>query len=726
MTLDSLASAGPPIPANEHARLAALRQYGVDSVIGDPGVDRIIQLASSIFHVPMALVSLVDVNRQLCAAAVGTLLEEVDRGASFCAYALGGTEIMMVPDASKDPRFANNPYVAGEAHLRFYAGCPLVAPDGHVIGTLCLFDTQPRPELDAEAQDNLRALAALVMDKLELRRLDVARQASQSRFEQMAAVSPDSIVCLDGLARVTYANPAAERLLGYTNDQMVGQAIGVVVPAEAVSNLMALAQDDTSLTMGRRLQLDIRAADGRVIPVEISSSMWREQGHASFCAVLRDITERRRNEARLYRLAHIDALTDLPNRILFRERVEAAFSAGNGGCLMMVDLDGFKDVNDSFGHAAGDTMLVTVAERLKRVLRPIDTAARMGGDEFAVVLPTLIQQGRAADIADQIIDALAQPVMLEGEPVTIGASIGIAIFPLHGCNVRDLLSSADLALYEAKAQGKHCRRFYRPALRAAALAKQAYQTEFPRALDQGEWTLHYQPIVRIADGGLVGAEAQLRWQHPRHGMLLPEVFMPALQSSPSAARIGHWMLQQACLQLAQWRKDLFPELRMSVNVLDAQFRTGDLSRHVRQCLSETGIPAHALELELTETILQRRDMQTVATLQDLRTLGAAIVFSNYGTGATSLDLLKRVPLSRLKIDPAFVQGMASSSADAAIVRVILYLGRSLELAVTAEGVDTEDQYARLRRKGCEEAQGAWVGEPLSAEAFAQRHQRTTA
>lgn len=708
-----------PVPAHEDERLAALREYGIEAALADPGFDRIARLAATIFEAPIALVSLVEEARQIFAAAVGTQLCETDRSSSFCAHALASRDVMIVPDTLLDPRFAANSLVLGPPFVRFYAGSPLAAPGGHVLGTLCIIDTQPRAPLTETQQGVLRTLGALVMDKLEMRRLELARQAGQSRFEKMAEVSPDAIVCLDERARVTYWNPAAQRLSGYAAADVIGRSVGDLAPAAAVHRLLALAKEDPSLALGHTAEIDIRGAGGASIPVEVSASVWHEHGRASFCAVLRDATERRRNEARLYRLAHIDALTDLPNRTLLRTRMETELAGARPGCLMMIDLDGFKDVNDGFGHAAGDQMLAATAQRLQQPLGPLDTVARMGGDEFAVFLPGLDDPARAARVADALIESVSQPVVLEGEPVSIGASVGIALYPHDGASVRELLSSADLALYEAKSHGKQCHRFFSPRLREAAIAKQAYQTELPRALELGEWTLHYQPLVRLADGALAGAEAALRWNHPDHGLLRPQAFMPALQSSPLAARVGHWMLATACAQLAAWRLAQ-PGLRLSVALLDAQFRAGDLAARVREALAREGLPAQSLELSVTETILLRQDQQTLATLAELRAHGVSIAMARYGTGRTSLDLVKRAPLDRLKIDASFVHGMHESTADAAIIRVILYLGRSLALAVTAEGVDTQAQAERLRRKGCEEAQGLWFGEPVAAGDFLQR------
>lgn len=696
----------------ESGRLGALREYGIDETLSDPGLDRIVKLAARIFQVPTASISLVEAARQLFVSKEGSELCETERESSFCAHALGTRAILEVPDATQDPRFRDNRLVVGPPYIRFYAGCPLIAPQGHVLGALCIIDSKVRPGLSPEGKTNLRDLAALVMDRLELRRLDMARQVGSERFEKMAQVSPDAIVCLDGQSRITFWNPSAQRLFGYDKEEMLGSKMDKVASPQSVRALLALAQDESSLSVGRSVDAEIRSASGVWVPVEISTSMWREAGEAHFCTVLRDATDRRQNERRLYRLAHIDALTDLPNRILFRERVQEALASGRSGALMMIDLDGFKNVNDSFGHGAGDAMLAAVAKRLRACLPDTATAARMGGDEFALIVP----EGNVAQmevLASHLIETLSAPVMLEGEPVAVGASVGIARYPSDGTTFSEMLSSADLALYEAKASGKHCSRFYSSRMRDVSLARQAYQTELPRALDAQEWTLYYEPVVRLTDGSLLAMDAQLRWKHPVQGVLAFAQFASALHSSPLAAKVGDRMLVTACAQLAVWRRT-FPELRVSLALLDAQFRRSDLSMQVQACLSQHQLPGSALELEITEAILMRQDAQTMATLDNLRRLDVGISLANYGTGNMSLERIKRAPLTRLKIDPAFIGGMFASRADAAIIRIILYLGESLGLSVTAKGVANQAQYDRLLKKGCEQAQGPWVGEAAPA------------
>ncbi len=557
----------PLDPEDESRRLAALGEYGIDAALAEPGFERLVQLAASVFEVPIALVSLVEAERQIFAARIGLEVCETSRDVSFCAHAIRGDGIMVVPDATRDDRFRDNPLVTGEPHIRFYAGAPLQAPSGAKIGTLCIIDTKPHATFGDAERRNLNDLAALVLDKLELRRLELARRESQNRFENIAATSPDAIICADYRGRVTFWNGAAERLLGYSSAEITGQTIERIAPEGTLDKLHYLAAGGESLMEGRTAELDVRRKDGSAVPVELSVSTWRENGRASFGAILRNITERRDNEMRLFRLAHLDPLTQLPNRMLFKSRIEQVLQTEEAACVMLVDLDGFKDVNDSLGHSAGDAVLIDVAQRLLSSVRPVDTVARMGGDEFAILIPGMGDPFRASEIADAAIEGVSQIVAIEGQPVHIGASVGIAIFPAHGSRGDELLSNADLALYQAKAEGRHCRRFFMPALRHAASLRHAYQGELRRAYQEGEFELFYQPQVRLADGSLVGAESLLRWRHPEKGIIAPGAFLPALETSPLAAQIGDWAIRAACRQAAEWRSNgapLVPHRRQSL------------------------------------------------------------------------------------------------------------------------------------------------------------------
>ncbi|MBN3079983.1 sensor domain-containing phosphodiesterase [Pectobacterium jejuense] len=708
-----------PISKDEDKRLAALREYGVKNVLFDPSLSNLISLAANIFSVPIVLVSLVEAERQLFAASVGVPFCETPRDISFCAHTILKKKIMVVPDALKDARFKNNPLVVGVPYIRFYAGIPLITPSGHAIGTLCIIDLKPRTTFTKRDEHNLQDLASLVMDKLEMRRLELARKASQVRFENIANTSPDTILCVNEKGMITFWNTAAEHMLEYTDEEIIGRSINTIVPDAFVVQLNHLVTDRDSLMKGVTLELNVQAKSGSLVPVELSVSMWEDNDNISYGAILRDITERRRNEERLFLLAHLDPLTGLANRTLLTSNLETALKNEPAVCIMMVDLDGFKDVNDSLGHSSGDNILVHVAKKIKATVRSGDVVARMGGDEFALLFPGLSDKKVAGKIAEQIIHEISQAMIIDDHQINISASIGAVLYPEYGLTVQDLLTSADLALYQAKSEGRNCYRFFTRELLEVFQAKHAFQLEFVRAYEQHEFEMFYQPQVKLATNEIVGAEALLRWRHPERGLLSPAAFLTALENGPWAERVGDWIVETACRQAAEWSQASDSYFRISINLFSAQFRTGMLAQKIMDILARTGLQPGSLELEITENIILRYDESMLQPLNTLREAGIGIAFDDYGTGYASLSMLKNYPVTRLKIDQTFVRTMCESPPDAAIVRAILYLGKSFGLGVIAEGVETLEQSERLRGKGCEEAQGYLFGHPMPAEEFTQ-------
>ncbi len=381
----------------------------------------------------------------------------------------------------------------------------------------------------------------------------------------------------------------------------------------------------------------------------------------------------------------------------------------------MLDLDGFKEVNDSLGHAAGDSILRAAGERIKSCVGDEGMVGRLGGDEFAVIISDVADPVRAAELCDRLLRAFRLPLVWEGQESFLGLSIGIALSPSHGQDAEDLLSSADLALYQAKAEPRKGYCVFQPMLRQAALARRHCDQELRHAVATDQLELFYQPQVRLADYRVVGVEALLRWRHPQHGLLAPGAFLNVLERGALAPIVGDWAIQAAAAQ-ARKIHDLGPDhFRVSVNLFGAQLRRGQLRSAVVRALEENALPPAALELEITENIFLQQGDTMVAPLRELRDLGVGIAFDDYGTGFASLSLLKRFPLSRLKIDQSFVHNLCADSEDAAVVRAIAYLAESFSLEVTAEGVEKEEQRKRLRELGCESAQGYLFGRPIPAD-----------
>jgi diguanylate cyclase (GGDEF)-like protein/PAS domain S-box-containing protein len=444
-----------------------------------------------------------------------------------------------------------------------------------------------------------------------------------------------------------------------------------------------------------------------------------------------DVTDRRLVEERVRHLASHDPLTGLPNRSLFQDRLHQALAQAHTyqerGALLLLDLDRFKDVNDTLGHEAGDVLLQEVARRLQACVRESDTAARLGGDEFAIILPRLPAPiaATAAGIAGQIASALAEPVTYAGSLVHTGASIGITLFPDDGEEPGQLLKNADIALYKAKAEGSCC--FFEAALRRRVERRKEIEDELRLALSRGEIMPFFQPQIRLSDRHLVGFEALARWQHPERGTVLPAEFLPVAEETGLATRLGETILWQAMAQLQAWRWQRLPVGHMAVNVTGVQLRRGGLAETIRGMLAETGLLPEQLVIEVTEGVFLGRGADRVADeLRALHTLGVAIALDDFGTGCGSLVHLKRFPLSMLKIDRSFVRDMLQDPGDAVIVRAILGLSHSLGLSVTAEGVEAEEQAEWLQLQGCDCGQGFLFGRPMPAEEVAGwlRHRQT--
>ena len=717
-----------PIPADEENRLKVLAEYHLLDTPPEEDFDRLAGLASRLFHVPIVLVSLVERDRQFFKTRVGLDVCETSREVSFCAHAIIGEDILFVPDATKDPRFASNPLVLGPPFIRFYAGKPLVAPTGEKVGTVCLIDTKPRHAFTADDRRNLTDLAALVMDRMEVRRLEYVRSISQMRFENIAATSPDAIICSNSEAHITFWNQSAERLFGYSADEALTQSSGIIVPASwrriYEAELHRLKNGERMELADQTIELSGLRKDGSEFPAEFSLSTWQEGNTTSVGAIVRDVTERRQNEERLFRLASLDALTDLPNRSAWRACLDETMAAERPATVLLLDLDGFKEVNDTLGHSAGDSVLKDVAARLKSVCDMAIMVARLGGDEFVALLPgNDVRLAKA--IAGQLVKALSEPYEFAGQRCDVGVSIGVALGPQHSARPEELLSAADLALYRAKAAGKGRYELFQPQLREVAVARREFERELRLAFENGEFELFYQPQISIADRQLTGAEALIRWNHPERGLLTPASFIEVLSQKPSAGDIGEWILRTACGQAAQWRKAV-PTFRIGINLFEAQFRTGRLLTAVREIMQDNGLPADAIELEIVENILLHNDAATLKLLQNLRKLGVGLSFDDYGTGFASLSLLKRYPVSRLKIDRSFVRDVNTDPEDAAVVKAVLYLARSFGLEVIAEGVETEAQLDFLKDNGCQEAQGYLFGKPVPAEKFEAKFIRSKA
>ncbi|OAS20199.1 diguanylate cyclase [Methylobacterium platani] len=494
---------------------------------------------------------------------------------------------------------------------------------------------------------------------------------------------------------VLAVNDAAAGHYGFSRDDFLGLSAG---------DLVAPGEPGPSQRHRRR--------DGSVIDVEVFSGPIPFAGRSATLTACVDVTEQRRAERRIAHMALHDALTGLPNRVLFHRRLAEAVAAGAPVGLLCLDLDHFKLVNDTLGHPAGDALLRQVAERLRACLPAAGLVARLGGDEFAVLGPA----GRDAllGLADRIIAALGRPFALpEFQDVTVGTSIGIALAPEHGDDPDGLLRKADTALYAAKADGRRTRRVFEPAMDAALQRRRALERDLRAAIAADALEVHYQPLVATGDLAVTGCEALLRWRHPERGFVSPAEFIPVAEETGMIAALGEWVLREACREAAGWPGGV----RVAVNLSPAQFRTPDLAGTVARALAESGLDPARLELEITEQVMLEETVANVAVLRRLRGLGVRIAIDDFGTGYASLSYLQAFPFDKIKIDRSFTAALGREATAVAIVQAVIGLGASLGITTLAEGVETEAQLASLRRSGCAEVQGFLFSRPVPADAL---------
>ncbi|WGK60116.1 EAL domain-containing protein [Pantoea sp. SS70] len=692
-----------------------MASYQQADALPDNALDRLTTLAARLFRVPTAFVSLIDDQRQLFASRYGLNITGTARSVAFCDHTLAQGEILCVPDTLDDPRFRDSPLVHGYPHIRFYAGIPLATPDGHHIGTVCLTDTQPRPPLTNADRQHLTDIAALVMDRMEVHRLELLRHASQQRLESISATSPDAIICTDLRRGITFWNPAATAMFGYGAQEMAGQYVAGLIPDRCQTDyrneLDRLTADEAAISQPRTLQIWGLRRDGREFPAEVSFSGWREGGERLVGMIVRDVTARHESEARLCELASLDMLTRLASRGAFMQQLVQLTDAGVPYTLLMTDLDGFKEVNDTLGHAAGDALLCHVAEQIRRVCADAVTAARLGGDEFIILL-----SGGSTDpglTAERLVAAVQTPFSYHGSSVVVGASTGIAAYPEHGEDASAVMSAADLALYRAKASGKGCSVLFRPEFLVAEQRRRRFERELETAVRQQQFILHYQPRYDAVNGHLIGCEALVRWQHPARGLLLPEEFIGMLVKSPLSVTLGDWIIRTALAQVRQWQIRC-PELRVSINLFPRQLAGDGLESVLRE---STDGDAAFVDLEVDEPLLTGIEQDAPAQFAAIRGTGAAFVIDHYGRTLGAISLLQHGFVSGFKIDKSLTLKLGTSMRVRMMFRAISALGKSLGLSVAAEGVEDAGQRAFVTATQCDIMQGNGLCRPLTAAAF---------
>jgi diguanylate cyclase (GGDEF)-like protein/PAS domain S-box-containing protein len=553
------------------------------------------------------------------------------------------------------------------------------------------------------------------------------RKLSDDSLLQAAAVfesTREGVMITDANKRILRINKAFTDITGYTEAEVIGLQPSLLRSGRHDAEFYARMWASISKTGHWQGEIWNRRKNGEVYPELLSiSAVFNKSGELTdYVAVFADISKLKATESQLEFLAHHDPLTHLPNRLLLLSRMEHSIKISLRDhkmlALLMIDLDRFKDVNDSFGHLAGDELLQLVAERLDSRLRGVDTLCRLGGDEFTVLLEDLAQPEDAARVANSIITTLSEPWLLSnGKEVRIGASVGISLFPDHGANPIELLQQADTALYQAKAEGRDRFKYFSEELTLLARARMDLEVRLRRAIANNELRAFYQPQVNVETGRIVGAEALIRWQDPDEGLIPPFQFIPLAEETGLIAAIGNWILKETCLQGKRWIEAGLPQLTIAVNISPHQFLHSNLETVVAETLAESGFPANRLELELTESALMQRENEAIQILNRLHALGVRLAIDDFGTGYSSLAYLKLFPLDVLKIDKSFIDDIPHHRDDMEIAAAIVAMAHTLRLKVLAEGVETKEQLAFLQAQSCDLYQGYLTSPPVPADQF---------
>ncbi len=725
----AIANRPAPLPENEDARLLALQGYCVMDTPPEPVFDNLTALAAALFQVPITLISLVGEHRQFFKSAVGTSARETGRDVSFCSYTVFSYEPLVILDATQDERFCGNALVVGPPHIRFYAGAPLIGRDALCLGSFCVISDQPREAFSPEEQSQLARFAMLAVEALEARlhverieRTERAVREANERYRLMARATTDGIWDWDIGSGEVYFSPRLRAIMGAEEAEYWGSLEEFVrrlhpadaaaaqanlqhiltTPVPAFESLYRMRHEDGTWRWLHNRATVVRDADGKLLRL---------------LGAVTDVTDRKVR----------DELTGLSTQVsllaALEERMASAEPGASQFAVLSLDFEQFQRLNNSLGQRCGDLFLNETAVRLRQSLAVDrgDLAARLVADEFGILLHHVSGVEDALEQAQHLLAIVQAPTTCEKHTLKLTASLGVVLCSPEYTSAEEMLRDAHAAMHEAKAKGGGQVRVFSPDIRERALESVSLESELREALRENKVSLHYQPKIRMDTGELIGFEALMRWHHPERGTISPAVFIGLAEESDLILEIGRWTLLEALRQLAAWRQAglIGDEITMAVNLSARQFGDEHLIANLRRKLAMFDLPASCLALEVTEGILIMDVARAQHILDQLKELGVGIDLDDFGTGYSSLGYLTRFPFDSLKVDQSFVRDLGTSQEALAIAQAIVGLGKTMNLRVIAEGIETQAQATALQAMGCTYAQGYLFARPLPAEQIQQ-------
>ncbi len=600
---------------------------------------------------------------------------------------------------------------------------PIKKSSGRVTGILNLYLKEGH-QRDAREEEFLLSVADIIAGLIERRYAEVALRESEEKFHKISTAAQDAIMMMDNHGRISYWNPASERIFGYTSEEAVGRELHTLIMPRMhhsafIKGFERFKRSGKGMVLGKTMVLTALRKDGSEFPVEISISAVKIGSGWNAIGIVRDITERKRFEETIRDMAYMDQLTGLPNRFLLTDRLNQVLARGRRfGFLvafLFLDLDRFKVVNDTLGHAVGDELLKEVAKRLRQCTRDADTVARIGGDEFTVLVQDLKKVEDVTKVAEKIFSAFKEPFRIAGHELFVTASMGVSIYPNDGIDAETLFKNADIAMYRAKDEGRNNFQLYTPTMNIKAMERLKLENKLRRAVEKEEFELYYQPQVDLSTGRVIGMEALVRWNEPDQGVVSPGEFIPLAEDTGLIIPIGEWVLREACRQLKRWHDEGYEPVTVAVNISMRQFRQKDFVGTVASILEETGLDPGRLDLELTESMIMEDTGTTIGLLRKLKEMGIRLTIDDFGTGYSSLEYLKQMPIDMLKIAQTFVRDITVDQDDALIATAIIRIAHSLKIEVIAEGVETTEQLELLRALECDKIQGYCISRPVPAK-----------